>query len=249
RPYYANYGKGVMIWQSDSDAARFVNSYTDLVSLDVYWYTSHYACQDAEGWLKIPTSQCRLAANYGLILDRQRKLDGMDGKRQPIYAFIEVGWPAPEDSKNIEPGQLKGAVMNSLIHEARGIIYFNHSFGGPCQTQHALRDSCGAKTRPAVTEVNKQIKQLAPVLNSQSVEYGFGPGLDTMLKPYDGSYYLFAMLKRGTSRGEQTFKLPHGLTAAKAQVLFEDREVPISGGKFTDSFEQEYSYHIYKITP
>ncbi|NUR89344.1 MAG: hypothetical protein HOY71_35115, partial [Nonomuraea sp.] len=44
RPYYANYGKGVMIWQSDSDAARFVNSYTDLVSLDVYWYTSHYAC-------------------------------------------------------------------------------------------------------------------------------------------------------------------------------------------------------------
>lgn len=249
RPHYANYGKGVMMWQSDKDAARFVNSYTDIVSLDVYWYTSTYACEDAHNWLKIPNKQCRLSANYGAAIDRERKLDAMDGKRQPIYAFVEVGWPAPEDTHNIQPDQVKGAVMNSLIHEARGIIYFNHSFGGPCQTQHALRDECGAKSRPAVIEVDRQIKQLAPVLNTQSLDYDFGPGLDTMIKKRDGAYYLFAMIKRGTDVGQHSFKLPADLSASKIEVLFENREVPVSGGGFTDTFEAEYSYHIYKITP
>ncbi|SDI66232.1 hypothetical protein [Nonomuraea jiangxiensis] len=250
RPHYANYGKGVMIWQNDAQAGRFVNDYTDLVSLDVYWYTSHYACQDAEGWLNIPQEQCRLSANYGSLLDRQRKLDAADGERQPIYAFVEVGWPAPEDTRGIEPEQVKGAVMNSIIHEARGVIYFNHSFGGPCQTQHALRDACGARTRPAVTEVNAQLRQLAPVLNTQSLDYySFGQGLDTMLKEHQGSYYVFAMLKRGVQPGVRSFRLPGGLSPSKVEVLFENREVPVSGGSFSDSFAKEYSYHIYKITP
>jgi hypothetical protein len=249
RPYYANYGKGVMVHQSDKDAARFVNDYTDLVSLDLYWYTSSYACQDAENWLDIPPAQCRLAANYGSLIDRQRELDAVDGRRQPVYAFVEVGWPAPEDKQNIEPDQLKGAVMSSLIHEARGIIYFNHSFGGPCQTQHALRDKCGERTRPAVTEMDRQIRQLAPVLNTQSLRHPFGPGLDTMLKAYKGSYYVFSMLKRGEHTGPRTFTLPGGVTPREVEVLYENRRLPVSGGTFTDSFEKEYSYHIYKVTP
>ncbi|MEU8244833.1 hypothetical protein [Nonomuraea sp. NPDC048916] len=249
RPHYANYGKGVMIWQTDKQAARFVNDYTDLVSLDVYWYTSHYACEDAQNWLKIPAAECRKATNYGLLLDRQRRLDAMDGRRQPIYAFVEVGWPAPEDERNIQPDELKGAVVNSLIHEARGVIYFNHSFGGPCQTQHALRDSCGQRTRPAVTEVNRQIRDLAPVLNTQSLDHDFGPGLDTMLKEHDGSYYLFAMVKAGARTGPHDFTLPAGLSPSGVEVLYENRTVPVSGGRFTDSFERENSYHIYRIRP
>ncbi|MCK2214727.1 hypothetical protein MF672_013110 [Actinomadura sp. ATCC 31491] len=249
RPHYANYGKGVMIYQNDRQAGRFVNDYTDLVSLDVYWYTSYYACVDAQNSLRMTEEQCRRSANYGLLIDRQRKLDAQDGKLQPVYAFVEVGRPAAEDRRQIEPAEVKGAVMSSLIHGARGVIYFNHSFGGPCQSQHVLRDGCGVKTRPVVIEVNAQIKRLAPVLNTQSLEYDFGPGVDTMLKEHQGAYYLFAMPSATGTPGAHTFALPRGLSPGQVEVLFENRRLPVdAGGRFTDTFTSESSYHVYRIT-
>ena len=42
---FANYGKGVLLWQSDADAARFINgrtgpnSFQQVVSADLYWFT------------------------------------------------------------------------------------------------------------------------------------------------------------------------------------------------------------------
>lgn len=143
-------------------------------------------------------------------------------------------------------------VMSSLIHEARGIIYFNHNFGGPCHTQHVLRDRNCTNTWPnraAVIETNQRIRALARVLNTQSYEWEANSGMDTMLKAYDGSYYLFAMPSRSTGTGNQTLRLPDGIDASQAEVMFEDRAVPITGGALSDTFPAEHSYHIYKITP
>ncbi|MDG4764265.1 DUF4082 domain-containing protein [Solwaraspora sp. WMMD406] len=249
---YANYGKGVMFWQSDSDASKFVNGFSSVVSNDIYWYTDPHVCTaPAEGpTYGVNKDNCRRAANYGLTMDRMRELDAMDGKRQPVWAFIEVGHPFTEDwAPTITGDQIAGAVMNSLIHEARGIQYFNHNFGGPCHSQHVLRDRCGDAVRPAVTELNKRVTSLAPVLNTQSYAWEFNSGLDTMLKAHDGSYYIFAMLSRDTATGSHTLALPPGVTGSKAEVLFENRSVPISGGAIKDSFAQEFTYHIYKITP
>jgi uncharacterized protein DUF4082 len=252
RMRYANFGKGVMFWQSDSDAAKFVNQYTSVVSNDIYWYTDPNVCtSSSEGpSLGITSSNCRRAANYGLTMDTMRKADGADGVRQPVYAFVEVGHPFTEaDSPTINADQIAGAVVNSLIHEARGVLYFNHNFGGNCISQHVLRDSCGAAVRPAVTELDARITGLAPVLNTQSYQWAFNPKLDTMLKSYDGSFYVFAMPGRTGGTGQQKLALPPGVSGAKAEVLFENRSVPISGGSLTDNFDQEFSYHIYKITP
>ncbi len=246
---YANYGKGVFMWETDAEAEPFVNAYTDIVSTDIYWYTDPGICEEAANFVGIPMRQCRLAANYGAVIDRERDLDARDGRRQPIYAFVEAG--APFDSGGaITANQLAGAVMSSLIHEARGIIYFSQSFGGSCITQHLLRDSCGVAARSAVTKINGQIKQLAPVLNEQSYQYIFNPGLDTMIKEHDGSYYVFTMLKRGTSPGSHTLTLPSWMGGSKAEVLFENRTVPVSVTyQLTDTLSAECSYHIYKITP
>ncbi|HEU0086636.1 MAG TPA: hypothetical protein VFQ77_03125 [Pseudonocardiaceae bacterium] len=249
RMRYTNFGKGVMMWLPDGDAAHLVNDYTDLVSTDIYWYTDGNICQEAQNFLALPAERCRLAASYGSTVDRTRQSDAEDGRRQPVLAFVQTGWPAEGDHRAIEPDQLTGAVMNSLIHEARGIIYFNHNFGGPCITQHVLRDQCGAAVRPAVTEVNRRIAELAPVLNTQSYEYTFNPVLDTMLKEYNGSFYVFAMLSRGAALGGHVFTLPEGLRGAKAEVLYENRSIDIFGGRFADSFNTEHAYHIYKITP
>ena len=35
---YNNYGKGVLFWETDAEAARYVNS-VDVVSVDGYWFT------------------------------------------------------------------------------------------------------------------------------------------------------------------------------------------------------------------
>ncbi|MEV6343174.1 DUF4082 domain-containing protein [Actinoplanes sp. NPDC051851] len=252
RMRYANYGKGVMFWQTDGEAAKFVNRNTDIVSNDVYWYTDPNVCTSTSEGLSIgvPTNYCRRSANYGLTMDKMRELDGLDGKRQPVYAFIEVGHPFTEDdSPTITGDQIAGATMSSLIHEARGIIYFNHNFGGSCISQHVLRDACGTAVLPTVTELNARIAQLAPVLNTQSYQWSANSSVDTMLKAYGDSYYLFAMPGRFGGTGSQKLKLPDGLSGAKAEVLFENRSVSITDGAIQDTFSKEYSYHIYKITP
>ena len=38
RFYFDNYGKGVIFWQTDAQAACFVN-YDDVNSVDIYWFT------------------------------------------------------------------------------------------------------------------------------------------------------------------------------------------------------------------
>ncbi|MGH3897232.1 MAG: hypothetical protein ACRDTA_03080 [Pseudonocardiaceae bacterium] len=239
RPRYANYGKGVLVWESDAEAQRFVNHYTDFTSADLYHYTDpHQPPED------------RRAAQYGALIDRMHKLDATDGHRQPIWAFIEVGHPFTEnDAPTINGDQIAGAVWNSLIHEARGIIYFNHNFGGPCISQHVLRDKCGAAIRPAVTEINRRVTELAPVLSTQTYQWTFHPALDTMLKEHDGSYYVFAMPGPGSRTGEYTLALPQGIRSTHAEVLYENRQIPIGPTGLTDSFNAEYRHHIYRITP
>jgi hypothetical protein len=252
RMRYANFGKGVMFWQTDEEAAKFVNEYTTAVSNDIYWYTDPNVCSSgSEGpSLGVEKDSCRRAANYGLTMDRMRDLDKTDGKIQPVYAFVEVGHPFSEaDAPTINGDQIAGAVVNSLIHEARGVLYFNHNFGGPCISQHVLRDACGAAVRPAVTELNRRITSLARVLNTQSYQWSFNSDLDTMLKAHDGSYYVFAMPGRSGGTGEQTLNLPTELSAKSAEVLFENRSVPVQGGSITDTFDKEFSYHIYRIQP
>lgn len=250
RFFYANYGKGVQMWESTQEAATFVNSYTDVTSADMYWYTDVGICSESQNFLKWTPKECPLAADYGQVVDRMRGLDALDGRRQPIYAYVELGWPGTNGKRLIQPREAAGAVMNSLIHEARGIVYFNHSFGGPCPTQHLLREDCYAGMRMMITEVNRRIRELAPVLNTQSYRHTFALGLDTMLKVHDGSCYVFSMIKRGAATGRHTLTLPAELASAREiEVLFENRRIPVENGRFTDAFDEEYTYHIYKITP
>ncbi|GAA2395024.1 hypothetical protein GCM10010404_60570 [Nonomuraea africana] len=249
RMRYATFGKGVMYWHSSEQAAAFVNDYTDAVSTSLYWYTDHAACDEVERFMHLLASQCRLAANYGATIARQRALDERDDRLQPIYAIVELGQPRAEDGRAITPEQVSGAVMSSLIHEARGVVYLDHSAGRACRTLSLLRAPCGARMRAAVTALNRRIRDLAPVLNTQSYRYGDVRGVDTMLKRHDGHAYLFAMPERGASMGPRTFTIPANLsTAREVEVLFEDRKLSLGAdGRFTDSFDSEGAYHIYKI--
>ena len=125
-------------------------------------------------------------------------LDAMDGERQPIWNFVEVGWPfsetAAQGGRAIQPDEIKAAVWHSIIAGAQGIIYFNHSFGGPePDTARPARSGLCRGTRRGHS-TNALIEQLAPVLNSP-FDDGFvtaNPSVRAMAKFYDGEHYVFA---------------------------------------------------------
>jgi len=257
---YANFTQMVISRDMRAkDAEAFVNRFTDAVSLDMYWYTIPFCGLTpyrAPYLVPVHRATCRTASSYGAVVDALRERDAADGRLQAVWQFVELLNGGPGEGPYlgmIKPGQLRGAVMSSLIHGARGIVYFNQSLTGPCQGGNLIRLSqvvrgfCGAAQVAAAGVVNNQVRVLAPVLNSQSYVYRFGPGLDTMLKGYDGYAYVFAMA--GTSRplGMRTFALPPGVDGNRVEVLFEHRTLPVIGRRFKDSFAAEYSYHVYRI--
>ena len=256
---YNNYGKGVVFWLSEDDAARLVNSYQDIVSADTYWFTDPNIAGASEGGRllnngqPLTESQTRRAANYGYTIDRLRRLDGMDATRRPIWAFIEVGWPFSEGPEKggraIEPAEMNAAVWHSIIAGARGVVYFNHSFGGPYPTQHVLRDRNYPDIRSAVRDTNARIAQLAPVLNAPfALEYmKCDPGIRSMAKYYDDRYYIFSGNTDNEAR-EVTFTV-EGPASGVAKVLGEDRSIKIVDGTFADKFEDGNTIHIYQIDP
>lgn len=247
---YANYGKGIAFWENAAQAKPFVDA-VDLVSDDLYWFTDPGICgATTGGWgpgtgVALTDAQCRLAANYGWTIDKVRSLTGGD---KPVWGFVEDGHPFTEDdSATITGPQLRAAVWSSIIHGARGIIYFNHDFGGSCISQHVLRDSCGTAIRPTVTAVDAQIAQLAPVLNSPFLDglVSASGTVDTMAKVYGGSTYIFA---GSAQQGAQTVSITSRCGAGTtAEVLGENRSLPVSNGVFTDTFADGNAVHIYRV--
>jgi hypothetical protein len=254
RMRYNNYGKGVMFWETDAQAARFVNDFQQVVSNDIYWFTDPNVSSNFEGGKllnggqPLTPAQTRRAANYGYTVERMRFL--AKGQK-PIWNFVEVGWPASETaaqgSRAIQPAEVRAAVWHSIIAGARGIIYFNHSFGGPNLSQHSLRDPAYAAVRAAVKSTNQLVTQLAPVLNAPFAD-GFvsvGPSVQAMAKFHESKYYVFAGSKENGA-STPTFSLL-GVDNGTATVIAENRTITISSGRFSDGFGDGNAIHIYRI--
>jgi hypothetical protein len=252
---YSNYGKGVTFWEGDADAATFLNEFQDVVSADNYWFTDPFICGPSEGGAVLAGGQqlepekCRLAANYGWTVSKLRSLI-KPAFSKPVWAFVEVGHPFTEnDAPTITGPEIRAAVWSSLIHGARGIVYFNHSFGGTCPTQHILRESCGDEIRPWVTAVNRQIAGLAPVLNAPFLDgaLAHAAGVDATVKVHGNDLYVFAgSAQPGPQEAEFTLGCLPGTTIT-ATVLDEDRTVAISNGAFRDTFADGNAVHLYRI--
>ena len=254
RMHYNNFGKGVMFWETDADAGRFVTDFAQVVSNDIYWFTDSNVPGSSEGGRllnggrPLTPAQTRRAANYGYTVDRMRFLAK---GRKPVWNFVEVGWPstltAAQGGQAIQPAEVRAAVWHSIIAGARGIIYFNHSFGGPNQSQHCLRESAYAPVRAAVKSTNQQIAQLAPVLNAP-FDDGFvtvNSSVRAMAKYYGGEHYVFAGSRENIA-STGTFTLV-GTTNGKAVVIGENRTILISNGQFSDTFADGNAIHIYRI--
>jgi hypothetical protein len=252
-------------WNSDqfeSDFQQMVDAVPGPVSDDRYWYTAPACTEIPVAITPMDIGHCRTASSYGATMRSLRLRDSADGQLKPLWNFVENFTGQPADGTGnmfITAPQLKGAVIDSIINEARGIMYFNQDMtNDSCASGNVFRDTitgrsdCATSQMLAMKEIDLQVKALAPVINTQSYQYSFGANLDTMLKWYDGSAYVFAMINGvATSQpGNRQFALPAGLTGATSvEVLNEGRTLPVSDGAFSDNFAQEYTYHIYRITP
>jgi hypothetical protein len=245
RLHYANYGKGVLEWNSTAESSCWINRFQQVVSTDYYWFTDPNARGDNPLY--------GLGSSYGENVKRVRYLDGLDRKRQPVWNFVELGWPWGEDPAThggrILPAEIRSAVWHSIIAGARGIIYFDHNFG-PGARDSTIMEEGYEDNRIAASRVNAQIKRLARVLNAPFVTSRHS-ATDTMdgtvrymVKWANGKLWLFAGADRGG--GNATFKIPC-VGNARASVFGEGRTLRISRGSFTDSFADKNAVHIYRI--
>ena len=250
---YNNFGKGVVFWRNNFEAGRYLSA-VDLPSTDIYWFSDNNVCGSSEGGRllaagrrRLTDTECHRASNYGAQVRRVRTLVSPRGAK-PVWTVVEVGHPASEDHwPSITPPQIRAAVWHSLIAGARGITYFNHSFGGPCQTQHALRDPCYARARATVKATNRQVKALAPVLNAPFVtsRWTHSPATKAMVKWSRGHFYVFAgAAENASSTGSFSFPCVGNATAT---VVGEKRRTQVRRGRFSDSFADGNAIHIYRI--
>ena len=160
----------------------------DINSIDMYWFAGSrdpswngYMLGSGGAGQQLyhlssgmTADQAQRGSNYGDMIDIER---GYVGDSKPIFAFVEDGDPFSGDtngSSYITPPELNWATWSSLIHGARGVIYFDHSFSGPGSGNVGVENSYFQTVQPGQTiSIYNQIKatdalveQLAPVLNS-----------------------------------------------------------------------------------
>ncbi|MGP0223183.1 hypothetical protein [Paenarthrobacter sp. NCHU4564] len=246
---FANYSKGILgTWWASGTMDDFL-AVVDAASVDNYAYTSPPvgdAIRQSPHW---PAGANPMtAAAYGWQIDRARSYQATPGVH-PNWIFVESARPylSESNARTITPEQMEGAMWSGIIHEARGISIFQHN-NDPQFGNYSLVD-IPADRKASIKAALAKIQSLAPVLNTQSYGWNAGAtGTDTMLKAKDGSAYLFAGIGLNGNTGSKTFTLPAGITGTQVEVVGENRTIPIQNGKFTDSFANEYTHHIYKVT-
>lgn len=239
----ANYGNGVLgsYWSTTTMDDQL--ALVDVSSVDKYAYTSPAVQSIIPGSPFWPAGKNPASAStYGWLEDRMETFTSPAASK-PNWVFVETAMPylTEAGAETITGDQIEGAVWNGIIHGAAGIAYFQHNNNG-CGNYSLL--DCGTTIQNKVKAIDAQIKSLASVINTQSYSWTFGPRLETSLKTKNGSAYIFAMTDGST--GSRTLTLPAGVKG-NVEVVGEGRTITPTGGKFTDSFANEFTHHTYRI--
>ena len=88
------------------------------------------------------------------------------GSGKPMWAWIETTRITASSAGKPTPSQVRSEVWMALIHGAKGIGYFTHSWDPSYISGAVLRDTVMVAS---LTQLNAQIRDLAPVLNSPTI--------------------------------------------------------------------------------
>jgi hypothetical protein len=235
RPVLINFGRGVAEpnWigrgpcTGDTAYYDLAASEADIISLDIY--------PVAFGLAKLDYPARGVAHLRAISRDRQR-----------VWVAIET---THIDSKvgRVTPEQLRSEVWLALIRGADGLVYFAHEWAGGFREDGLFRYP---EIVQAIKDINATVTQLAPILNNPTIEgrVAVAAPISTasMLKERDGILYLFAG-STDVEAGRATFSL-RDFANGRAEVVGENRSLPIVNGRFEDTFDSSYQIHIYRIS-
>lgn len=241
RPVLLNLGQGVAWddWHGRGVRSRHPEDYpeyvqgADLVSFDIYPVTHERPA---------------VSSNLWYVARGVERLVAWTGGRKPVWSCIECTRISHPTAKPT-PHQVRAEVWMALIHGARGLIYFVHEWQ-PRFNESALLDD--PEMLAAVTRINCQLHELAPVLNAPAapdlarvrVADADAPVAFTARR-HGGAVYVFAVALRDRP-ARARFELADRRGAARVRVLGEDREWTARDGVFEDDFTG-YAVHLYRL--
>lgn len=293
KPVTQGYGASVLFWETDAQAARFL-SYSDTLSADSYWMTNQDLGLPSQGGCALlpgsatacgnrsdpngtgsdgtgsglTTSQRALPANYAFDVTRLEQIQAVNGPSKPVTVDVETGCPGNNDACTT-PAAATASAWHALIAGARGIIWFQHNFGGPCVDFRTFYDgsdpsspmyNCqqtpGVTLHDMVTSVtafNHEVASLNRVLLSPFADSYVSAGradVSVMAKDAGGTFYVFAGSGQPATppapNQAVTFRLAGGYTGP-VTVVNENRTLRAVHGVFTDTFASQDTVHVYKI--
>jgi hypothetical protein len=241
RPVLLNLGQGVAndswIGRGSGASLKDYETYVkggDLVSFDVY-PVADLRRPDGEEYL-------------WYVAKGVSRLGRWTGGKRRVWSCIEC--TRISGAKRATPTQVRAEVWMALIHGASGLIYFVHEFQ-PKFNEYRLLDD--PEMLPAVTAINREIRELAPALNSPTLPpsvasvtvEGDSAPIALTARHHGGATYLFTVgMRNRPARGAFTLaRLP---ARASAEVIGENRALPVRDGKFTDALPP-YGVRLYRI--
>ncbi len=241
RPVMLNLGQGVAWdgWYGRGSRSRHPEDYPkylegcDIASFDIY-----PAVHDSP----------EVAGKLWFVAQGVERLVQWSADRKIVWNCLECTRISNPDRKPT-PHEVRCEAWMSLIHGSRGLIYFVHQFK-PNFREAALFDD--SEMLKGVTALNRQIKKLAPVLNSPAALDKVLVKSDNSAVPivmtvrrHEGATWIFAVAVRdGATTAEFTLKDKPEIKSV--EVLDENRKLPVHDGVFKDRFEA-WDVHLYRV--
>lgn len=225
------YGRGVRT-NHPEDYPLYVKG-CDIASFDIY---------------PVVHDKPEVAGKLSYVAKGVERLRQWAGEQRLVWNCIEctrINNPTQKPT----PHQVRCEVWMSIIHGSMGLIYFVHEWQPKFNESALLSDP---EMLAAVTQINRQIHELAPVLNSPTApdaatavpEDGNVP-VAVIVKRYEAATYLFAVaMREGQTRARFTIQ---GLSGDQpVEVLGESRSLTSKNGTFDDDFKP-WDVHLYRV--
>jgi hypothetical protein len=240
RPVLLNLGQGVA-WDDyigrgvrrnhPEDYPSYVEG-ADIVSFDIYPAVHDHPA---------------VAGKLEFVARGVERLTSWAGTNRTVWNCIECTRISNPTTKPT-PAQVRSEVWMALIRGSRGLIYFVHQFQ-PSFREAALLDD--PEMLAAVTAINRQIRELAPVLNSPSIPDGVtvrpsvvGTPVAWMRKRHQNIDYLFAV-NLSPTRIRAAWEVSAWRESGTLEVLGESQTLHPKNGAWEDTLGP-YGVRLYR---
>ncbi|MFW6155063.1 MAG: dockerin type I domain-containing protein [Planctomycetota bacterium] len=242
RPVFMNLGQGVAWndWPGRGSRTGHAEDYPeyaqacDIICFDIYPAAS---------------GRSETAGKLWLVAQGVDHLVSIARPGQVVWNFVET--TNISGNGQATPAEVKAEVWMSIVHGSKGILYFCHgeSPDSSFDEQALLKDPV---MLAAVGDINWQVRSLAPVINSPTVTGAVSTSssspiapVDTLVKRHNGYTYVFSVVMRDapTTVTYTSFEFP---PLAVAEVIGEDRRIPVAAGSFSDDLDG-FGVGLYKI--